>query len=557
MNEKNFKLNSHISKIDYKEIFDKLKSGVAIYEVIDGGNNFRFININNAAEKIDQIKKEEIIGRKITEIFPNVKKFGLLKVLRKVWKSGEPKRHPVSNYKDNRITGWRDNYVFKLSSGKIVAIYDDVSDLKLQENELKKALKESERRRNEINALLKATKVVLEYKHFNDAARAIFDVCKEITGAQSGYVALLSEDGSENEVLFLDSGGLPCSVDPNLPMPIRGLRAEAYKTGRAIYNNDFMTSDWIKYLPEGHVKLKNVLFAPLNLEDKTIGLIGLANKKGGFNNNDKDLSEGLSELIAIALKNSQMLESLEESRKECLFAYNQANLYKDLFTHDISNIMQNIKYASTLASNYLNNSTIDDSTRYEEVHELISVIKDQLFRGSNLISNIRKLSNVEMIGGNLKKINLSKNLTKAIHFVKDSYPNRNIEIEYKHPKEKYYCSGNEFLVEVFENILINAIKHNENDPIKIEIKLTEIIKSDGDFIKIEFIDNGIGISETMKDRLFKSRIKKKEKTKGMGLGLMLTKRIIDVHNGKIWVENRVKGDSRRGSNFIVLLPLMD
>ena len=47
-------------------------------------------------------------------------------------------------------------------------------------------------------------------------------------GATSGYVALLSEDGAENEVLFLEAGGFPCDVDPKLPMPIRGLRAEAY-----------------------------------------------------------------------------------------------------------------------------------------------------------------------------------------------------------------------------------------------------------------------------------------------------------------------------------------
>ena len=49
--------------------------------------------------------------------------------------------------------------------------------------------------------------------------------------------------GEENEVLFLEFGGLPCDVDPELPMPIRGLRAEAYRLKKAVYHNDFMNSE--------------------------------------------------------------------------------------------------------------------------------------------------------------------------------------------------------------------------------------------------------------------------------------------------------------------------
>jgi signal transduction histidine kinase len=551
MKNKAKNLDSKEIKNPYKEIFDKMNSGVAIYKAIENGEDFKFVNINQVAAKIDRIKKEKVIGQKLTDIFPGVKDFGLLDVLRKVLKSGEPKRHPISKYKDNRIEGWRDNYVYKLSSGEIVAIYDDVSVLKLKEKQLRKALEESEKRRNQITALLKATKAVLEYKHFKDAAKAIFEVCKDITGAQSGYIALLSDDGSENEVLFLDSGGLPCKVNPDLPMPIRGLRAEAYEKGKPIYDNNFMKSHWIKYLPDGHVELKNVLFAPLNLENKTIGLIGLANKKNGFNENDKNLSAGLSELVAIALKNSQMLESLENSRQECLYAYNQANLYKDLFTHDINNILHNIKTASDLLSNIM-----EQQLEFKKVQELIGMINDQIIRGSNLISNIRKLSELDMLSGNLHTKSLNKELTKAISFVKESYPNKNIMIDYESPSENYHIKGNEFLVEVFENILINAVKYTGNNP-KIQIRVSVMEENINKFAKIEFIDNGIGIPNEMKESLFKSRIKKDKESSGMGLGLILTKKILEVHNGKIWVQNRIKGDYKKGSNFIVLLPLLE
>ena len=95
------------------------------------------------------------------------------------------------------------------------------------------ALEDSQDRTEEVSALLKATRAVLEHIEFKDAALAIFNAAKNLVGATAGYVAFLSKDGTKNELLFLDSGGVPCRVDPLLPMPVRGLREKAYRTGRA------------------------------------------------------------------------------------------------------------------------------------------------------------------------------------------------------------------------------------------------------------------------------------------------------------------------------------
>jgi len=162
------------------------------------------------------------------------------------------------------------------------------------------------------DAIVQGARVILEKKAFPEAARAIFDRCRELTGARSGYVALLSDDGHENEVLFLDAGGLPCEVDPALPMPVRGLRALAYTTQKAVFENDFLHSEWVRYMPAGHVVLHNVLFAPLNIDKKTVGVIGLANKPSDFTEQDAEITHILGDLAAIALKNSRYLETLRE-----------------------------------------------------------------------------------------------------------------------------------------------------------------------------------------------------------------------------------------------------
>jgi PAS domain S-box-containing protein len=167
----------------------------------------------------------------------------------------------------------------------------------------------------QVSAMLEASQSVLLCPDFQESARRIFDVCCRVTGAVSGYVALMSADGAENEVLFLESGGMPCDVNPEIPMPIRGLRAEAYRKAEVVYDNDFMNSDWVRFMPGGHVNLKNVMFAPLILKSTVVGVIGLANKPGDFTPSDAEIAASLGDIAAIALYRSRAEEALRESEE--------------------------------------------------------------------------------------------------------------------------------------------------------------------------------------------------------------------------------------------------
>ena len=184
------------------------------------------------------------------------------------------------------------------------------------EEALRSALAQARQREAEVTGLLDGARAVLRHREFQDSARRIYDVCKGLLGATAGYVSLLTEDGSENDVVFLDSGDLVCTVDPDLPMPIRGLRAEAYRTGKPVYDNAFAESSWQVYLPAGHSRLDSVLFAPLSLDGKVVGLMGLSNKPGGFSDHDARVAAAFSELAAVGLMNSQTLEALRRSRDE-------------------------------------------------------------------------------------------------------------------------------------------------------------------------------------------------------------------------------------------------
>jgi PAS domain S-box-containing protein len=166
-----------------------------------------------------------------------------------------------------------------------------------------------------IQALQESSRQVLAHVDFKETAQAIYIILKKYLGAVAGYVALLSKDGRSNELLFLDAGGLTCRVDPNLPMPVRGIRAEAYRTGRVVYDNNFPESPWADFLPRDHARLDNVLFAPLKIREKVVGVIGLANKPGGFTDQDAQAAGIFGELAAVAFDQLQTAERLRISEE--------------------------------------------------------------------------------------------------------------------------------------------------------------------------------------------------------------------------------------------------
>ena len=131
------------SEEKFRELMENMHSGVAVYEAVAGGEDFEVKDFNRSGEKIENIDREKVIGRRVTDAFPGVKDLGLFDVLQRVWKTGIPEHFSGGVYQDHRTPpSWRENYVYKLSSGEIVSVYQDVTEQKLAQ----KALEESEKR---------------------------------------------------------------------------------------------------------------------------------------------------------------------------------------------------------------------------------------------------------------------------------------------------------------------------------------------------------------------------------------------------------------------------
>ena len=125
-----------------------------------------------------------------------------------------------------------------------------------------------------------------------------------------------------------------------------------------------------------------------------------------------------------------------------------------------------------------------------------------------------------------------------------------INTEYKF----IYILGNDLLQDVFENILINSIVHNNNRKITISILISEFEEKEVRYYKLEFIDNGVGIEDSRKEKVLYRIDPDSNITFGMGLGLSLVRQIITNYSGKILIKDAVEGNSSRGTNVILLIP---
>ena len=260
------------------------------------------------------------------------------------------------------------------------------------------------------------------------------------------------------------------------------------------------------------------------------------------------VGEGLGLIMTDITEKAEADQKLKESEQKYRVAYEQAEFYKDLFTHDINNILQTI-----LSTTELGTLSLDESSRITDFNAILDDIKKQVQRGASLVSNVLILSKLEKMDLDLKETDVLEIVKNAIDLVSNGN-HKQIQVDTDAPENNFYVMANELLLDAFENIIINAIKHN-NSPVKeLLIKISKEMNDDQRCIKLEFIDNGYGIEDVRKKSIFERGYKSDKSVSGMGLGLSLVKTIINSFNGNIWVEDKIKGDYSQGSKFILLIP---
>ena len=188
----------------FRKLIEHLPIGIAVYKAVNHGEDFAFIDFNKAAESITNVTRKEVLGKTLSEMFPNMMHSDLFAGLKKVFKTGDSTYVPPFYYKDTIRKGWRENSLYKLQSGELVAIFRDVTELKIAEKKLKdrnKKLKVAKRKAEESDRLKSAflANMSHEIRTPMNGILGFTDLLKEpgLTGEkQQSYIDIIQKSGN-------------------------------------------------------------------------------------------------------------------------------------------------------------------------------------------------------------------------------------------------------------------------------------------------------------------------------------------------------------------------
>ena len=296
----------------FREIFENMSSGVCVYEAVNGGKDFRITNFNRAAERIEKISRESVIGKTVSQVFPGVKEMGLLDIFQRVWQTGKPEHQPVTFYKDIREVGWRENYVAKLPSGEIVAIYDDITEHKQAEETLAGQTEDLHLRNEELERLYRASGSLLSSTPFDvqALARTIVEVVLKEFDQANCSVFLIRKHSNALDRLAVAGPYADQVRKIVLTMDGVGQVPQAIRSGQVI--NTLNVRGSMTYVPSWEAA-RAELTIPLKIGDQTIGAIDVQSPEpDAFNANDERLMSIFTERAALALEHARLFVQTEQ-----------------------------------------------------------------------------------------------------------------------------------------------------------------------------------------------------------------------------------------------------
>lgn len=260
--------------------------------------------------------------------------------------------------------------------------------------------------------------------------------------------------------------------------------------------------------------------------------------EGNFNSNEIKFEEG--DFYVFYNKFTHMGERLESALKD--LQDEKINL-KDII-NDISHQLKTPLSALIAYNDILKNH---ENMDVETKSKFIEMTSEQLDRMDWLITTLLKYARIESnaVSYNKEMIPLSESIRYAIAPLKLSSDNKNQNIELDINSEGYYFHDKKWIAESLSNIIKNAIEHTDING-KIKITLEETPMS----ISITISDNGEGIEKTELKNIFKRFYKGKNSInpKSIGIGLSLSKKIIEAHGGSITAES----DLGKGTSFNII-----
>jgi signal transduction histidine kinase/ABC-type amino acid transport substrate-binding protein len=373
------------------------------------------------------------------------------------------------------------------------------------------------------------------------------DAAEELTGSKFGFLGELNPEGNLDDLAICYSGWEACKIPGTeelvLPKNLhgRGIYGVCLREGRSEIANDPATHPDRIGVPEGHPPLTSFLGVPLKHGGKAMGMIGLANKEGGYTLADQEAVEALSVAVVEAFRRHRAEKDLQKRTVQLEAANKELEAFSYSVSHDLKTPIRAIEgFSRMLAAEHARQ--LD-----EEGLRFLNVICNNTRLMAQLIDDLLALSRLGRQQVRKSPLNLGGLAQRLFQELRDQAPKRDIRLAMGDPPPAF--ADPNLLTMVLTNLLANAIKYTRT-------RETAVIEVGGRWEHQETVyyvkDNGVGFDDRYGDKLFGvfQRLHRGDEYEGTGVGLAIVKRIVDMHGGRVWAESKVDG----GATFYFALP---
>ncbi len=244
---------------------------------------------------------------------------------------------------------------------------------------------------------------------------------------------------------------------------------------------------------------------------------------------------------------SELREAEELARQREESNRKRAELMQDVLTHDIRNFNQVAR---------LNAELLADKAEDQDSVKRIDAILRAVDGSSKLIERAKKLGGFLAAGEvDLRPMSLKASFDRSLALVRKGNPQRKVKVK---SSFRGYVLADEFLDEVFVNILSNSVKYTEDKDVRIELSQEQASIEQGPHAptrrswKISVSDWGRGVPDSQKPGLFRRYL---ETAKGSGLGLSIVHALVtERYGGKANLRDRIDSDYGKGTTVELWIP---
>ncbi|AFN73981.1 gaf sensor signal transduction histidine kinase [Melioribacter roseus P3M-2] len=383
----------------------------------------------------------------------------------------------------------------------------------------------------QLKKIIKAAELVNSTVKIDEVLKNIVEAATDIAEADRGTLYLI--DKEKNELWSLIAMGKEIK---EIRLKIgEGMAGYVAKTGEILNIKD--VSKDIRYRSDfdkaSGYETKNALTFPIkNREGEIIGVLQLLNSKHGeFSKDDEEILNAMSIHAAIALQNAEMVERLLKVER-----VQSLGKMANFLIQDIKKpILVSKRYAEHLRNKDLTPDNI----------QIIDMLLEQLNHVADLVQTTSSYSEGKAILRTMN-ISLNKTLNDYASRIGTYVESRNCSIKNEFDKDVTVKIDVKEFYQCYTHIIKNACDAMP-DGGTIEV-MTKRDDKNG-VVKILIRDYGLGIADSLKEKIFEPFFTQGKK-EGAGLGLSITKQIVEAHNGKIEVESSLG----EGTTVIITIP---